>query len=442
MSLSQLSPKEPRSILMINQLWFADELRAKGHHVVTLGPHLGTFDVQLEQGGMPINTVYERLPRGFSPDCIIYYDNSCPPTVIGLEELDCLSIFFSVDAHHHYSWHSIFGSLFDLVLVAHRDYIPYFLTHCSEVRWFPLWAPVDLEPEREKVIDIAFRGNLDPKLHPERAKFFALLGAEFSVDAQMGDYAKVYTKAKIVVNQAVKKDLNFRVFEAMMAGALLVTPKIENGLCDLFTPDEEIVTYEDGNAKDAARVIRYYLENEKERVRIANNGHQKILKLHTKSKRGLELEELILSRKTRDKKQKYLASALIYLYSSMSFQKVSLKHTKEYVVYAARNILSSIIEEEPHSEDFLHVVLRIMYRLDELMLFEENAAFTNAIIEAYPKEALFKAARVASLVERGSLVEAEKYAKEYSENSDHYLQEVPIRMDELKQELLKIPLSL
>ena len=35
-----------------------------------------------------------------------------------------------------------------------------------------------------------------------------------------------YPNAKIVLNQAVIKDLNFRVFEAMSAGAMLLTPQV------------------------------------------------------------------------------------------------------------------------------------------------------------------------------------------------------------------------
>jgi hypothetical protein len=78
-------------ILLINQTWFASELRALGHEVLTCGmrPHL---EYQIPLPLVTINDLLTQLPNGFRPDRIVWLDNSAPNAVLGLEdcEIPCL----------------------------------------------------------------------------------------------------------------------------------------------------------------------------------------------------------------------------------------------------------------------------------------------------------------------------------------------------------------
>jgi hypothetical protein len=79
-----------------------------------------------------------------------------------------------------------------------------------------------------------------------------------------------------------------RVFEAMAAGALLVTDRIQNGLADLFVEGEHYVGY--SSVHEALEQIASYLSNISERDRIAQAGQALVLARHTFAHRWAEVE--------------------------------------------------------------------------------------------------------------------------------------------------------
>jgi spore maturation protein CgeB len=110
--------------------------------------------------------------------------------------------------------------------------------------------------------------------------------------AQGQEMADVYRKSRIVFNQAVRNDLNMRVFEGMAAGALMVTDTIhQNGMEDLFTPGEHLVTY----ASEAELFARldYYLAHEDERRAIAERGRALVLQRDTYGQRARQLTQTL-----------------------------------------------------------------------------------------------------------------------------------------------------
>jgi len=62
---------------------------------------------------------------------------------------------------------------------------------------------------------------------------------------------------------------------------MVITDRLseDRGLELLFKDGEDIVYYD--SLEDAIDKINYYSKNEKERLRIANNGYQKVLNNHT-----------------------------------------------------------------------------------------------------------------------------------------------------------------
>jgi hypothetical protein len=136
-------------ILLINQNWFATELRDFGHHVVSTGfaKHL---DYVLQSPIIDINHLLALLPAGFSPDRIVWFDNSAPVTVLGLEDCPIPTLMYSVDTHHHHVLHSYVASSFDHVFVAQKDYISSFSVRNTPCSWLPLWASELIEPSEQK----------------------------------------------------------------------------------------------------------------------------------------------------------------------------------------------------------------------------------------------------------------------------------------------------
>lgn len=285
------------NFLLLNQDWFAKELKELGHNVVTAGSE-SHLSVQLP----PLTDIRSALQgelSGFNPDVVIWYDNGLPLYYFGLEELKAKTVFYTVDTHHHLRVHRFLAHLFDLTLIAHKDYISDVKEYGISPIWFPLWASRIPKISNFRSRGAAFVGTLNPDLNPERVAFFKELKELVDIDVLEGNWWEIFSDSKIVINQTVKKDLNFRVFEAMSSGALLLTEKIENGLFELFKEGEHLVTYKKGDAKEAAEKIRYYLSNEAERERIAKNGMEEVRLFHSPLVRAKNLVELVTKTEKR-----------------------------------------------------------------------------------------------------------------------------------------------
>jgi hypothetical protein len=248
------------NILVLNQDWFVSEFREAGHRVLTVGTGKN-MELRLDKPLYHIQQIREMMPEPWEPDLIIAHDNSAPIIITGLEEVPCPTIFYAVDTHHHAELHT---------LVAHKDYIAKFTDRGFEApEWMPLWASVYVEPAKVKEIDAVFVGTLNPELNPERVVFFEALQKRVPITVTTGAFWEIFPKSEIVVNQTVKADLNFRVFEAMMCGVVLLTERIGNGLLELFHENEELVLYERNNVEDCAKKIEWLLNDRPLCKRIA-----------------------------------------------------------------------------------------------------------------------------------------------------------------------------
>jgi hypothetical protein len=267
------------NILVFNQDWFVEEWRAHGHWVITVGnsPHL---NINLGMYFVDIESILRMLPEGFTPDWIVFHDNSCPLSIIGLEHCTIPMALYSVDTHHHCLLHSYLADAFDVVFVAQSDYITFFQGGRAHVEWLPLWASRDIEPSNEKKHGTIFVGTMNRNLNPERVHFFEELEKITDIELIQGDYAHYFPYSRIVVNQTVKGDLNFRVFESMRCGPLLLTEASGNGLLKLFTAGEDLIVYRKGDVNEVAGILDQLKHQPEVVERMAQTGHRKVLEHH------------------------------------------------------------------------------------------------------------------------------------------------------------------
>jgi hypothetical protein len=94
-----------------------------------------------------------------------------------------------------------------------------------------------------------------------------------------------------VLNASINNDTNMRIFEALAAGAMLVTDHPLDGLDELLVEGREYVGY--ATAAEAADKIRYYLAHPEERVSIAQAGQSALLAAHTYAHRMQQIEQLL-----------------------------------------------------------------------------------------------------------------------------------------------------
>lgn len=85
---------------------------------------------------------------------------------------------------------------------------------------------------------------------------------------------------------------NMRLYEATGVGTCLLTDWKPN-LPELFDVESEVVTYR--NASECIEKVRYLLDHEQERQRIATAGQQRTLREHTFDNRAEQLDDLIRS---------------------------------------------------------------------------------------------------------------------------------------------------
>ena len=295
-------------MLLLGQPWFSEDFRALGHDVriVTLGKG---SDVPLDHIPTSIHAVLQSL-RGWLPDCILLNDDSSYPVFLGLESLDIPLVWYAVDTHLHRHWHRAYASLFDVVLVAQHDYMAEYRrdSRRQHVQWLPLFCPATKDFDRRGVRNVAlsFVGTLNSRLNRDRVTLIGALCERVPLVAQSGAYRDLFNRSLMVLNQCVANDVNFRTFETMACGALLLMERVGNGLDRLFQDRTHFVLYERGNVEQIVDLVRYYLDHAREREAIASCGHDEVTGKHSSRHRAetivgllrqLDVQGMVMERK-------------------------------------------------------------------------------------------------------------------------------------------------
>jgi glycosyltransferase involved in cell wall biosynthesis len=135
---------------------------------------------------------------------------------------------------------------------------------------------------------------------PLRATAFskAVIGKEL-VDNSV---SKAYQCSKIGLNVGTLHlrighiDLGFsdRLYECMGSGTAYLTPPIVN-IDELFVPSRDLIVY--SSVQELVETVEYLLEDETERMKIAKNGYEKIMRSHTIDVRIQQYLDIIYAKK-------------------------------------------------------------------------------------------------------------------------------------------------
>jgi hypothetical protein len=224
------------------------------------------------------------------PDFILYPDTdfSCMPQ--GLIEVDIPTVCFQLDTYNNTSRRIRWSTLFDIPVLFHPGFEqmyrdaghkhPLTLAHAAQRDFY------DIEII-DKTIDLGWVGRTHGAPYAARKRVLPRLAREFRMNDWAAHYtleqtADIYRQSKIVLNVSrddYPQDANMRVFEAMAAGALLITSLPSNLTALGFTEGEQFVGYE--REEDVAKRIQHFLNDEESRLRIARAGRQLVLDRHT-----------------------------------------------------------------------------------------------------------------------------------------------------------------
>lgn len=230
-----------------------------------------------------------RAPKGFQPDIFIYVDSGRPALSPGIHQIRCPKMCYLIDTHIDAHSRIEIAKAFDGVFIAQKGQLELFKrAGIQNVAWLPLACSPELydRKPRERNLDVAYVGSLNDAdgrrkglLDSVRERF----PNSFIGKAWPREMADIYSRAKIVVNAAVNRDVNMRVFEAMAGGALLITDEAD-GLEDMFQDGEHLVVYR--RDEDVLGLVRHYLDAKEERERITTAGRDLVLRKHTYAKRA------------------------------------------------------------------------------------------------------------------------------------------------------------
>lgn len=260
-------------ILLIDHPWLARALVTLGHDVFTC------WSSKLNK----MNSDYW--------DLIIKADTSQPFVSFDFLKFRGLKLFYSTDSHFHVDFQEIIGGCFDGVLVAQKHDLKRFQKFNPQSVWMPLAA--DVQPTGFKYIPASFVGNLRHFVYSERREFFDELSKRAPILISEGDWRSFYSRSFMVVNKSVRGDLNFRLFEGLSCGCLVLTHHADQGLEEIFEPGTHLVTY--SSVDECAALIEHYLENHTEMIKIARTGHHYFIQEHSTIVRAKQILEFVNS---------------------------------------------------------------------------------------------------------------------------------------------------
>jgi hypothetical protein len=209
------------------------------------------------------------------------------------------AVWWGIDTQYAYLKHLRISTLFDHSFIAQKSYVTKLKQDgIRSVSWLPLASPKNVFKDLPRTVDLSYIGSTNWSLYPLRKKLLDIIQEKVG-NCVIGERSpeemlKIYSCSKIVFNQSLKNDINMRVFEAMGAGALLLTSPIsENGMDELFIEGQDYITYND--PEDLTVKIQTYLRDDNARKKIAESGKLKVLNSHTYDIRSSEIVKIATS---------------------------------------------------------------------------------------------------------------------------------------------------
>jgi hypothetical protein len=256
------------------------------------------------KSGFPFNGALQDLLRlcPERPSLILHPEADVPYLPWGLATVHIPTACFQVDSYAYTERRIAWSMLFDQAIVFHPGYEArfrqaghpgaYLFAHAVEADLFS-------GEEVERIFEIGWVGQVHGRIYSKRGNILSSLAKTFRMNDlarrySLEEMARVYRQSRIVVNigrDDYPQDANLRTFEAMAAGALLITA-LPTELTDIgFADGTHFLGYRE--AKDIALLVRSYLGDEPARKRIAEAGREKVLCEHTYEVRVKKWLELI-----------------------------------------------------------------------------------------------------------------------------------------------------
>jgi GT2 family glycosyltransferase len=278
---------------------------------VTVGPPMPDELVEKWQlQNMKVSPILHDIVTGFTPDMgellqqhpdrqrpdLYLWVESVPGHIpANLKALGCPTACYLIDSHLNLDKHLERCRDFDYVFIAQREYLPEFRVVNPRTYWLPLGCDPEVHRKWQlgKSHEVSFVGGVFAGSRREEL----LSGLNKNVPVKFercfwDDMAQLFSASRMVFNNAIRNDLNMRVFEVMSTGTLLLSDMARNsGQDELFVDGEDFACYHDDSLLDTAR---FYLANSALSERIAERGRKLVHNAHTYRHRVVDLINVVL----------------------------------------------------------------------------------------------------------------------------------------------------
>jgi hypothetical protein len=268
-----------------------------------------------------MNMALKKEAKKVGADCVLVIkgENILPKTLLWLQEKLHAKLFNFYPDNPFTLWNGnsnihVLNSLpiYDRVLIWSKQLVQILLAAgCNKVGYFPFAVDEELfsqnilsdeDSKRKYACDVCFVGTWDaereqwlttllqetPNLNlglwgndwhknlktdsplRQRLRGYAVYGTEM---------IKLFRSSKIVLNFIRKQNLdahNMRTFEVPASKAFLLTQRTTEQASELFKETESIACF--GSVSELAMRIKFYTANEKERIKLIDNGYEVVKK--------------------------------------------------------------------------------------------------------------------------------------------------------------------
>lgn len=248
----------------------------------------GGYDLVYTPGQDSLSDLLDRLPSGWEPDWILWWDLVFQPLPKGIEKSPCPLLAMVGDWNLGFQTVLDYAGVFDF-LIGDLPLVALLkargIEHCAALRCYSFLPELHRpQPALEKNWDLSFVGNLNYHIHRGRSYYLqhlADLSERYRVRLANGifgrAYAELLAQSRIVFNHSVRGEMNMRAYEAPACGALLMMEAENAEIGAVLQDGISCVLY---SREDFEDKIHHYLHHETERQQIAAVG-QRIIQAHT-----------------------------------------------------------------------------------------------------------------------------------------------------------------
>jgi hypothetical protein len=316
------------------------------------------------------------------PDLYLWIESVGGHAPRNLAALKCPKVCYLIDSHLSLPMHLEWGKCFDMVFIAQREYLEAFRQHGIRAFWLPLGCDPEIHRKEGsgKNFEVGFVGGV--REGSRRQRLLAVLDAQFPIHYERcfwDDMARLFSKSKLVFNEAVRNDLNMRVFEVMSTGSLLLTDLARNSGQDaLFKDGEDCALYRDHQIIDVAR---FYLENDVLREQIAARGQRLVHNAHTYRHRVEDLLSVALGGKPDTFSAEELRER-----SLIGVPPVDVGiHNYSFISTAGRSFVIPVLDMSPASEYNVGTLLQDLEAVDGDVIVIFNGQEVAERLKGHPR---------------------------------------------------------